>query len=92
MSASPDGTLGRDPIDGEISVLVVENSHAFEADDGTTLWLGGFTPIDQDGTFLSVEEHRTSDPRCLFSSVAGTSHRRDQCENLGPAAQIIRPP
>src|SRR5271167_1669913 len=78
----------------EITVKVVEDSHVFAADDGTTLWCGGYAPIDEDGTFLSVSEHRTSDRRCFYCKVAGTSYRRAalQNERLKPGVQVILRP
>ncbi len=75
----------------DATVRVVEESYAFSADDGTELWFGGYAPIDEDGDQLSVDEHRTSDPRCFFCRVAGTSYRREalQGSNLSVGAQVI---
>jgi len=67
----------------ETSVLVLEDTHDFEAQDGTRLWQIGFVPIDDDGHFLSEEDHQTSDPRCFFCHVAGVSHRRPALEAAG---------
>jgi hypothetical protein len=36
----------------EASVLVLEDTHDFDASDGTRLWQIGFVPIDEDGDFL----------------------------------------
>jgi restriction system protein len=82
------------PSDGEVSVSVVEDTHTFDADDGTTLWCGGYTPIDEDGAFLKADDHRTSDPRCFYCSVAGTSYRRDALQKGGlkPGAQVLLRP
>src|ERR1700741_5150954 len=48
----------------EATVLVLDDTHGFEAPDGTRLWQIGFVPIDEDGDFLPEEDYRTSDPRC----------------------------
>jgi HIRAN domain len=83
MSASSDST-------GEATVLVLEDTHDFEASDGTRLWQIGFVPIDEDGDFLPEEDHQTSDPRCFFCHVAGVSHRRPALEaaDLSPGAPL----
>src|ERR1017187_1431921 len=75
---------------GEASVLVLEDTHDFEAQDGTRLWQIGFVPIDDDGDFLSEEDHQTSDPRCFFCHVAGVSYRRPALEaaELSPGAPL----
>jgi restriction system protein len=74
----------------ETSVRVVEDTHSFEAEDGTVLWQIGFVPVDQDGGFLSEEGHRTSDPRCFFCHVAGVSYRQEtlQTADLAPGAPV----
>ena len=61
----------------EVTVRVVADTHLFTTDDGSTLWCGGHTPVDDEGFYLSIGEHRTSDARCLYCNVAGTSYRRD---------------
>jgi hypothetical protein len=91
FSPSPSGET---PSTSEITVRVVEDTHLFTAEDGSTLWCGGYTPIDKDGFFLTIADHQTSDPRCLYCNVAGTSHRQkalqDACFKSG--AQItLRP-
>jgi hypothetical protein len=30
----------------------------FAAEDGSTLWCGGYAPADEDGFFLTIAEHR----------------------------------
>jgi HIRAN domain len=74
----------------EASVLVLEDTHDFEASDGTRLWQIGFVPIDDDGDFLPEEDHHTSDPRCFFCHVAGVSYRRPALEaaDLSPGAPL----
>lgn len=83
MSASRDSA-------GEASVLVLEDTHDFEAHDGTRLWQIGFAPIDEDGDLLSEGDHQTSDPRCFFFHVAGVSYRRTALEaaELSPGAPL----
>jgi hypothetical protein len=80
---------GRDRA-AEATVLVLEDTHDFEASDGTRLWQIGFVPIDEDGDFLPEEDHETSDPRCFFCHVAGVSHRRAALEaaDLSPGAPL----
>lgn len=53
----------------EATVLVLEDTHDFEASDGTRLWQIGFVPIDGDGDFLPEGDHQTSDPRCFFCHI-----------------------
>jgi restriction system protein len=77
-----------------VSVVVVENTGTFETDDGATVWCGGYVPVAEDGNRLSVAEHRTTDPRCFFCAVAGSSFRRDalQSDGLRPGANVaLRP-
>jgi hypothetical protein len=77
-----------------ITVKVVEDTHLFDSDDGSTLWCGGYTPVDDDGVFMRISEHRASDPRCIYSNVAGVSHRAEalQQKGLSPGEQIILRP
>jgi restriction system protein len=84
-----EGTQGDGP-----TVLLIEDEHTFESNDGVEIWQGGFTPIDADGGFLSEGEHKTSHPRCFFSRIAGVSYRRTalQRENLIPGSQILLRP
>ena len=74
----------------EAVVLVLEDTHDFEASDGTRLWQIGLVPIDENGDFLPKEDHETSDPRCFFCHVAGVSHRRSALEaaDLSPGAPL----
>jgi restriction system protein len=74
----------------EAAVLVREDSHDFEASDGTRLWQIGFVPINDDGDFFPEEDHHTSDPRCFFCHVAGVSYRRPALEaaDLSPGAPL----
>jgi hypothetical protein len=74
----------------EATVLVLEDTHDFEASDGTRLWQIGFVPIDEDGDFLPEEDYRTSDPRCFFCHVAGVSYRRPALDaaDLSPGAPL----
>ena len=60
---------------------MVADTHLFTTDDGSTLWCGGHTPVDDAGFYLSIGEHRTSDARCLYCNVAGTSYRRDALQD-----------
>jgi restriction system protein len=78
----------------EITVKVVLDTHTFDADDGGTLWCNGYTPVDEDGSFLRVSEHQTSDRRCIYCNVAGTSHRTSALQDarFSPGAQIILRP
>jgi len=82
------------PSTSEITVRVVEDTHLFAADDGSTLWCGGYAPVDEDGFFLTIAEHRTSDPRCLYCNVAGTSYRQAALQDarFKPGAQLILRP
>ncbi len=75
-------------------MLLVEDEHTFESNDGVQVWQGGFTPIDEDGGFLSEGAHRTSHPRCFFSRIAGVSYHRValQRENLIPGSRILLRP
>jgi len=77
-----------------ITVKVVEDTHLFESEDGTTLWCGGYTPVDEDGSFMSISQHHTSDGRCIYCNVAGVSHRSKalQHERFKPSEQIILRP
>jgi hypothetical protein len=50
----------------EATVFVLEDTHDFEASDGTRLWQIGFVPIDEDGDFLPEDDHQTSDPAVLL--------------------------
>ena len=61
--------------DSKTTIHVVEDTHTFEGDDGDTIWCGGYAPISDDGIFLSVSEHRTSDPRAFYCRVAGAKYR-----------------
>lgn len=77
----------------EATVLVLEDSHDFEASDGTRLWQIGFVrsvPIDEDGDFLPEGGYRTSDPRCFFCHVAGVSYRRPALDaaDISPGAPL----
>lgn len=90
-SPSPSGeTLST----SEITVRVVEDTHLFTAEDGSTLWCSGYTPVDEDGFFLTIAEHRTSDPRCLYCNVVGTSYRPKALQDarFKPGAQVILRP
>ncbi len=77
-----------------ITVKVVEDTHLFDGDDGDTLWCGGYTPIDEDGSFMPISEHEASDPRCIYSNVAGVSHRAEALQQkcFSPGEQIILRP
>jgi hypothetical protein len=77
-----------------ITVKVVEDTHLFDSDDGSTVWCGGYTPVDDDGAFMRISEHQASDPRCIYSNVAGVSHRAEvlQRECFSPGEQIILRP
>ena len=90
-SPSPSGET---PSTSEITVRVVEDTHLFTAEDGSTLWCGGYAPVDEDGCFLTIAEHRTSDPRCLYCNVAGTSYRQKALQDarFKPGAQVILRP
>jgi hypothetical protein len=59
----------------KIAIRVVEDTHTFEGDDGDIIWCGGYAPISDEGTFLSVSEHLTSDPRAFYCRVAGAKYR-----------------
>jgi restriction system protein len=87
-------TLSDDASTGAVSIAVVEDTHTFEAEDGTNIWCGGYTPVDEDGLFLREADHHTPDPRCFFCRVAGTSYRRDalQREDLKPGASVLLRP
>ena len=73
---------------------MVEDTHLFTADDGSTLWCGGYTPVDEDGFFCRIAEHRTSDPRCFYCNVAGASYRQKALEDkrVKPRAKVILRP
>jgi hypothetical protein len=77
-----------------ITVEVVEDTHLFESEDGTMLWCGGYTPVDEDGHFMRISEHHASDPRCIYCNVAGVSYRADalQDDRFKPREQIILRP
>jgi HIRAN domain len=77
-----------------ITVKVVEDTHLFDSDDGSTLWCAGYTPVAEDGTFMPIAEHRVSDPRCTFSNVAGVSHRAEALQEkcFSPGAKIMLRP
>ena len=84
---------GSGPTDA-VSIAVVEDTHTFETEDGTSIWCGGYTPVDEDGQFLREGDRQTSDPRCFFCRVAGTSYRRDalQREDLKPGVPVLLRP
>jgi hypothetical protein len=85
------GALGRA---GPVTVRVLEDSHTFTTADGSTLWCGGHTPVDDEGLYCRIDEHRTSDPRCLYCNVAGTSYRKDALQDgrfQAGSAVILRP-
>lgn len=92
--STPSLEIAKGAQDGEPRVLLIEDEHTFESDDGVAIWQGGFTPTDADGCFLSEAEHKTSHPRCFFSRIAGVSYRRTalQRENLVPGSQILLRP
>jgi hypothetical protein len=77
-----------------ITVKVVKDTHLFDSDDGSTLWCGGYTPVDDDGTFMRISEHQASDPRCIYSNVAGVSHRAEALQQkcFSPGEQVILRP
>lgn len=54
---------------------MVEDTHTFYGDDGTSWWSAGYAPIADDGRFLTLADHMTSDPRVLYCAVAGAKHR-----------------
>ncbi|HST54704.1 MAG TPA: HIRAN domain-containing protein [Solirubrobacteraceae bacterium] len=62
------------PADG-IAVRVLKDTHTFYGHDGSAWWSGGYAPIGDDGEFLALADHATSDPRVLFCAVAGAKHR-----------------
>ena len=78
----------------EVTVKVVEDTHAFTADDGTALWYGGYVPVDEDGEFLSPDDFETSDPRCSYCRVSGSSFYADalQSSTAAVGSQIILRP
>jgi restriction system protein len=82
------------PSTSEVTVKVVEDTHAFTAEDGTALWFGGYVPVDEDEDRLSPEDFETSDPRCSYCRVAGTSHCADALQggSASVGAQIILRP
>jgi hypothetical protein len=59
----------------EIAVRVVEDTHTFYGDDASTWWSAGYAPIADDGHFLALGDHVTSDPRVLYCAIAGAKHR-----------------
>jgi hypothetical protein len=77
-----------------ITVKVVEDTHLFDGDDGSTVWCGGYTPVDDNGAFMRISEHQASDPRCIYSNVAGVSHRVDALQQncFSPGEEIILRP
>ena len=82
------------PSADEVTVSVVDNTHIFTTADGSTIWCGGYIPIDEEGSFLRIEEHRTSDPRCLYCNIAGTSYRREALQDAAFQAGspvVLRP-
>jgi hypothetical protein len=77
-----------------ITVKVVEDTHLFDGENGSTLWCGGYTPVDEDGNFMRISEHEASDPRCIYSNVAGVSHRAEALQQkcFSPGEEIILRP
>lgn len=61
--------------ESKITIRVVEDTHTFEGDDGDVIWCGGYTPIDEDGAYLSASDHRTTDSRAFYCRVAGAKYR-----------------
>jgi hypothetical protein len=93
-SRAPSAPAQPRPVAGPVTVNVVEDTHVFMTDDGSTLWCGGRTPVDEDGFFMRIDEHLTSDARCLYCNVAGTSHRRDALQDArfqAGSSVILRP-
>jgi hypothetical protein len=77
-----------------ITAKVIEDTHVFDSDDGSTLWCGGYTPVDEDGAFMRISEHQASDPRCIYSNVAGVSHRAEALQQkcFSPGERVILRP
>ncbi len=77
-----------------ITVKVVEDTHLFDGENGSTVWCGGYTPVDEDGSFMPISEHEASDPRCIYSNVAGVSHRAEALQQkcFSPGEQIMLRP
>jgi HIRAN domain len=60
-----------------IVIHVCEDTHAYEANDGKTIWCGGYGPTDKEGLYLRESDYKTSDPRAFFCHVAGVTFRPD---------------
>jgi HIRAN domain len=80
-----------------ITVQVVEDTHAYRADDGSEWWSGGYCPVheelDGEHRFIAPGE-RLPDPRVLYCKVAGVRHYptalQDPSIKVGSAA-VLRP-
>ena len=82
------------PSASEVTIKVVEDTHAFTAEDGTALWFGGYVPVDEDEDRLSPDDFETSDARCSHCRVAGVSHYADALQGTHAsvgAPIILRP-
>jgi hypothetical protein len=60
---------------GSVEIAVLDDTHTFVANDGSQIWCGGYSPIDEDGRFYTEAEHQTSDLRAFFCHVAGVTYR-----------------
>lgn len=78
----------------EITVRVVEDTHTFYGEDASTWWSGGYAPVADDGHFLALADHATSDPRVLYCAVAGASHRSAalQDAHFQPLSEVVLRP
>lgn len=68
----------------EVTVSVIEDTHTYDGDDGSTWWSGGYAPVHQDpdgGYHFAALGEQVSDPRVLYCKVAGAHHRPEALQD-----------
>ena len=80
-----------------VSVCVVEDSHSYEADDGSCWWSAGHAPVyeDDDGDyhFVALGEH-LCEGHVLYCKVAGVRHYGAALEDrrFRPGSKVLLRP
>lgn len=88
---------GPDPAKGAaaINVLVIEDTHRYEGEDGSIWWSAGYAPVYEDGEgehhFIALGEHLCNG-QVLYCKVAGSRHYGSALEDRrfepGSTAQL----
>jgi HIRAN domain len=81
----------------EVTVSVIEDTHTYAGDEGSTWWSGGYAPVHQDldgGYHFAALGEQVSDPRVLYCKVAGAHHRPKALQDprFKPGSAVILRP